>query len=262
MVCKFMIVLIVGVVLIGFFSSSAYSAEVFTSGVSKEHAHGVVASILDRLAQKLGIEIEMRLAPFARRLRWMETGEIDIMGGLLRRPQREAYIYFVPPPYVNKNRKVFYVRKGDERRIKRYEDLYGLMIGTKIHSRYFPRFDKDEGLKKEPVGSVELNFKKLLAGHLDAVIYGNRSGLMKLMEMGIADQVGQALYAYKKDNPVYIGISRHSALMKEKATVSAAVRQMVESGEIERIIQQHYKPLEKQLFAPIVSKNPEPDPEQ
>jgi polar amino acid transport system substrate-binding protein len=254
--------LIVGCFLIGFSFSSAYSAQVYTSGVSEEHADGVVVRIMERLAEKLDIKLEMHLAPFARRLRWMETGEIDIMGGLLKRPQREAYIYFVSPPYVTENRKVFFVRKGEEHRIACYEDLHGLIIGTKIHSRYFPRFDKDGSLKKEAVGNVELNFKKLLAGRLDAVIYSNRSGYMKLMEMGIADQVSQASYVYKEDNPVYIGISRQSALMKDRKRVGAILRQMIENGEIERIIESYYEPLGKGPPTPVVSKNPEPDPER
>jgi polar amino acid transport system substrate-binding protein len=262
LVGKCSIILIIGAILIGFSFGLAYSAEAFTSGVSEEHADGVVACIIERLAEKLDIEIKMCIAPFARRLLWMETGEIDIMGGLLRRPQREGYIYFVFPPYVNENRKVFFVRDGEEHRIERYEDLYGLRIGTKIHSKYFSRFDEDEGLKKEAVGSIELNFKKLLAGRLDAVIYSNRSGYMKLMEMDIADQVEQAKYVYKEENPVYIGISKKSVLMKDKARVEAAVRQLVETGEIERIIESYYKPLGNGLPAPIVLKNPASDPEQ
>jgi polar amino acid transport system substrate-binding protein len=258
---KFSILLIIGAILAASSLRTAYCAQTFTSGVSAEHADGVVSRIVERLAQKLEIRMEMRLAPFARRLQWMKTGDIDIMGGILKRPQREAYIFFVSPPYVNENRKVFFVRRGEEHRIDHYEDLYGLRIGTKIHARYFPRFDKDERLNKEAVGSVELNFKKLLADRLDAVIYSNRSGFMKLMEMGLTDRVGRATYIYKKGNPVYIGISRHSPLMKDKARVEAAVREMVETEEIKRIIKNYYKPLGKRPLKPIVSKHQAAEPE-
>ncbi|WP_155305728.1 hypothetical protein [Desulfosarcina widdelii] len=67
MVFNYLIVLIISTALIGFSFIPAYSAEAFTSGVSEEHADGVVAHIMERLAEKLDIEIKMCLAPFLHR---------------------------------------------------------------------------------------------------------------------------------------------------------------------------------------------------
>jgi len=50
--------------------------------------------------------------------------------------------------------------------------------------------------------------------------------------------------------------------MKDKARVEATVRQLAETGEIVRIIESYYKPLGKRPPAPIVLKNPAPEPEQ
>ncbi len=233
--------LVVGFILFSGSLSSAFSAESFRSAVSPEHAHGIVAHIIEKVADRLDLSVEMRLAPFARRMCWMKTGKIDLMGGLLKRKEREAYIYFVTPPYVAENRKVFYMRRGDESRLTCYEDLYQMIIGTKIGSRYFPRFDNDRRLKKEPVGNVEQNFQKLLAGRIDVVIYGNRSGHSILVEMGIVDQVRTSRYAYTQINPVYIGISRSSPLMAQKDRIENGIRQMVDGGEMARIIRDYYK---------------------
>ncbi len=221
--------------------SPVRAESVWRSAVSAEHADGIVRHIIEALAERLQMPIEIRWAPFARRLQWMQSGRLDIMGGLLKRPEREAYIYFVDPPYVDRNRKIFYVRKGEENRIRSYGDLYGMVIGTKFRSRYFPRFDADQGLTKEPVGNVEQNFRKLLSGRIDAVIYSNRSGGMIVEEMGIADRIGVAPYAYTASNPVYIGISRRSPLMARRAQIEAAVRQMVESGEMAELIEQYHR---------------------
>lgn len=136
--------------------------------------------------------------------------------------------------------KIFFVRKGEADRIQSYEDLYGLEIGTKIRSRYFPRFDTDQKIKKQPVSSIEQNFKKLLLHRVDAVIYSYRSGYTKLMEMGITDQVEPAMYFFKGNNPVYIGISKNSPLMAEKDRLERVVRAMVESGEMETLIRKFY----------------------
>jgi polar amino acid transport system substrate-binding protein len=66
---------------------------------------------------------------------------------------------------------MFFVRKGEAARIRSHEDLYGLEIGTKINANYFSRFDRDENLRKQPVSSVAQNFKKLLLGRVDAVVW-------------------------------------------------------------------------------------------
>jgi polar amino acid transport system substrate-binding protein len=233
--------LVVGFILFSGSLSSAFPAETFRSAVSPEHAHGIVAHIIENVADRLDLSVEMQLAPFARRLCWMKTGHIDMMGGLLKRREREAYIYFVAPPYVEKNRKFFYMRSGEESRLKCYEDLYKMVIGTKIGSRYFPRFDDDHRLKKEAVGNAGQNFQKLLAGRIDTVIYSNRSGHSVLMNMGIADQVITADYCYSRPNPVYIGISRRSSLMSQKARIEKVIRHMVDSGEMAQIIRDYYK---------------------
>ena len=219
------------------------SAQTYQSGVSEEHAVGVVARIMQRVAEKLDIKLEMQYAPFARRLEFMRSGEIDIMGGLLKREGREAYIYFVSTPYVDKSRKIFFVRKGEANRIQSYKDLYGLEIGTKIHSKYFPQFDSDDRLNKQPVSSVEQNFKMLLQNRIDTVIYSYRSGYTTLLKMGIADQVEPAVYYYNGENPVYIGISKKSPLLAEKDRIEKIVREMVDSGEMETLIKEFYDDL-------------------
>lgn len=233
--------LVAGLFLFSGVFSPAMAGPVYRSAVSAEHADGIVAHIVNAVAERLDMPIDMQLAPFARRLQWMKNGELDLMGGLLKRPERQAYIYYVSPPYVEKNRKVFYVRKGEEARIQSYADLYGLVIGTKIRSRYFQRFDEDRRLIKEAVGSVEQNFRKLLSGRVDAVIYSNRSGAIKLAEMGIAEQVGVAPFAYTASNPVYIGISRRSPLMAHRERIEAVVRRMVESGEMAQLIETYHR---------------------
>ena len=231
----------IGLFLLSGVFSSAWPGPPCRSAVSAEHADGVVAFIVRVVAERLNMHVEMQLAPFARRLQWMKTGKLDIMGGLLRRPERETYIYYVSPPYVDQNRKVFYVRKGEESRIRCYKDLYGLVIGTKIRSRYFHPFDTDQRLTKEAVSNVEQNFRKLLSGRIDAVIYSNRSGGLKIAEMGITDRVGVAPYAYTASNPVYIGISRQSPLMAKRSEIEAVVHKMVESGEMRALIAEYHR---------------------
>lgn len=225
-------------------STPLLAVEIYKSGVSLEHSNGVVVKIMHTFANRLQIKLQMQYAPFARRLSWLKSGELDIMGGLLKRKDREEYIHFVMPPYVEGARKIFFVRKGEENQIQQYEDLYDLKIGTKFHSKYFSRFDKDEKLNKQPVPTLEQNFKKLMANRIDTVVYSYRSGYTTLMKMGLTDNIVPASYFYS-GNPVFIGISKNSPLIEHKGQIESVVKQMVESGEIATIITNHYKYLKR-----------------
>ena len=217
------------------------AAETYLSGVSPEHAQGIVALIVQEVANKLGAKLEMEYAPFARRLAWMKSGRLDLMGGLLVRADRKKFLHYIQPPYVRSARKVFFVRKGDEGKIRKYEDLRELKIGTKIHSKYFPKFDRDEEIQKEPVSKLEQNFKKLMAGRIDAVIYSYRSGYNELVKMNLTAEIVPAEYFYYGSNPIHICISKKSPLMARKDEIEQIVQEMVESGEVNAIIINHYR---------------------
>lgn len=60
--------------------------------------NGPDAQILKAVAKELNLDIVFSPAPFKRRLLMMKNGELDMICGLLKRPEREAYIHFVNPP--------------------------------------------------------------------------------------------------------------------------------------------------------------------
>lgn len=170
----------------------------------------------------------------------MKDGTIDLMAGLLKRPEREKYIYFIYPPYRNRSDTVFLVPKGKSSLIQTYNDLCPLSIGTTLGSKYFHQFDKDETLDKEPISNRKSNFKKLLLGRIDTVIFPEGAGIEMTHEMDIADRVEMAQFRFSKKKQVYIGISKKSHLMEDIHATESVIRQMIESGEIKKIIINYY----------------------
>ena len=59
---------VVGWILIPGAFTAAWPAETYRSAVSEEHGNGIVAHIVQTVAERVGISVEMQLAPFARRL--------------------------------------------------------------------------------------------------------------------------------------------------------------------------------------------------
>ena len=201
---------------------------------------GPEVELMKLIGERLGLRVEFEVAPFKRCLKYMETGEVDLMSGLLKRPEREAYITFVEPPYKKRSNKIFYVLKGSSVRINSYEDLAPLRIGKKSGVHYFPKFDNDAALFKDAVTENELNVKKLLRHRIDTYIVTESTGDYLLYQMGELDSIEKADYRYSKENPVYIGFSKKSALIERQDEIIAVIQDVVENGDVDRIIAKYF----------------------
>lgn len=224
--------------LIGFLSPLI--AKTLVTSVAKESRNGIDEELLNAIAKKLKVTLILQEDPFKRRLYMMKDGTIDLMAGLLKRPEREEYIHFVQPPYIERSDTVFFVPKGKSSLIQTYKNLYPLKIGTILGSKYFHQFDEDKRLNKEPVPGGMINFKKLLLGRLDTVIFPEGPGIDQIHKMKIADKIDIAHYRFSKKKQVYIGISRKSHMMDDIQAIESVIRQMIEEGEIKKIIIGYY----------------------
>lgn len=219
---------------------SVSAMAVLVSSVAKENSDGPDVKILKAIAGRLNAKLEIVHAPFKRRLQLMKDGKIDFMSGLRKRSDREVFIHFVHPPYKMRSDTVFFVKKGRASLLRTYADLRPLTVGTNLGSSDYPLFDEDPKLKKKPVPSGVPNFKKLLLGRVDTVIYAESGGIDLIYKMGIANRQEMAAYRFSRTKQVFIGISRQSRLKKRISEVEHVIRDMVETGEIERLIVDYY----------------------
>jgi len=210
------------------------------SSLPPELKDGADAVIMNTIAGKLDARLEIKCAPFKRRLAMMEVGDIDFLTGLLKNPLREKYIHYIYPPYKSRSDTVFFVPRGKTALVRRYEDLHHLKIGTVVGSKYFPKFDDDTSLNREVCHSAELNLKKLMAGRIDVAAFPESAGLDLIDRMGIKEYLEVADYRFSKQKNVYIGISKKSWLMNSIQQVDDLVRSMIENGELKRVIIDYY----------------------
>lgn len=197
-------------------------------------------AITDALAEKMNVQIKYVRVPFARRLEYLKSGEVDMSLGLLRSPERERWIRYIEPPYQTRTNKVFFVRTGKKHSIRSYDDLYGKKIGILCQADAFERFDRDDQLIKEEVSSHELNFRKLIYGRIDTAVLTDSTGYELIKKLGLKDQVEQALFGYKKENSVYLGVSRKSVWDAKQKQIQNAFLELKENGRIDEIIIQYY----------------------
>ncbi|WP_432735278.1 substrate-binding periplasmic protein [Maridesulfovibrio sp. FT414] len=199
---------------------------------------GINIILTRKLLDKVDLTPEFVARPWNRGLSMMKKGQADMMNGILKRPEREEYMIYIDPPYKSYSTKAFYVLKGRSLLIRKYEDLKGLSIGTTLGSKFFHRFDEDTSLIKDAVKDNVLNIKKLLVGRIDTFIATETVADYMIKQQGAQDQIEKAEFIYSSPNPVYFTVSRKSPLAEKVPELSAALRELVESGEVDTIIKE------------------------
>ncbi len=197
---------------------------------------GINIELTEILLKKIGFTPTFVIRPWKRCQLMMRKGSADLMNGLLKRPEREKYMIFLDPPYKTKSTKAFYVRKGEHERIQKYDDIKSLIVGATLGSKYFPKFDSDKSLRKEIVDHDFTNIKKLIAGRIDTFVATTTVADYLITQNELGDLVVKSDYVYSSPIPVYFAISKKSTLATRIPELSAALKEMVDSGQVQDII--------------------------
>ncbi len=202
----------------------------------------VLDAWIKELAHTYDIHLTLQpsLCPLKRCLRALETGNLDMKTGLLKRADREKYLYFIEPAYQVENDKAVYLREkdGEDFDIHNYEELRQYRIGFTRASKNFPRFDKDLKIKKIETSGTLNGLEMLCAKRFDAFI-----GTELVVDYFIAkkrscDKIHKATFKYIRNNPGYFAISQQSSLVKVLPELNKAMQTIVDRGVLNEAIQQ------------------------
>jgi polar amino acid transport system substrate-binding protein len=196
---------------------------------------GIDYDIYKELGKRVDINFKFIHAPLKRALYMLKQGQVDIVSGVARTPERETFLYFVTPPYHAVEIRI-YVNKGNENIIQSYEDLYKYEIGMVGGSSYFSKFDNDIKIKKHEVTS-EIQLLHMLKGKRFKAFIGSASQVdydIMLNNMFIG-KFKKALYKPDSNTDLYLAISKKSPLSRLILQISEAVKQMKEDGALDKI---------------------------
>ncbi len=200
---------------------------------------GIDVEVAKIVAQRLGVELQIKPAPLARCLEMIRHGEADLMTNIIMSPDRTQFIRYLDVPYQHESDKVFYLRADSHLDVSRYEDLYGLEIGTKRGAIYSRRFDLDTALHKRDVAVPLRNFKKLLLGRVDVVVSTESEGDYLLKQNGLTHHFKKAALRFNQPLAVYMGLSRQSRFVERAPEFERVLAELVASGELEQIKQRY-----------------------
>lgn len=158
-----------------------------------EHAEGLVVDVVNEAFSRIGQPIQIEFFPIARGQVRLLNGQADAFFSIKKTPERERTMLFTQRALMSQDY-VFFVRKDASRRFTgRFDSLVDASIGVVSATSYGNRFDAaaQAGTFKrlEPVTSHETNFRKLLAGRIDAVICSRLVGLYYLDLLNGLDEV-------------------------------------------------------------------------
>ncbi len=200
---------------------------------------GIDIELIQILAKRMGLPLVVEEMPWHRAIYMLETGEVDMLSNVFKTPARERFLHFLDPPYRSQSRVAFYVLKGKEHQIARYEDLRYLHIGTIKDILYFPRFDTDRKLDKKPVMAELQNPTKLLRGHIDTFIESEVAGDWTLKQAGLQDRIGKADYSFAVKRPVCLALSKRSRHAGRLTEFNRTLRELVRKGVVDQLIDKY-----------------------
>ena len=182
------------------------------------------------IAKETGLDVEIRLGPWAEIRRDLENGKIDAVQGMFYSHQRDLTFDFTPPHLVNHC--VSVIRQKDGEPPAHLSELAGKRIvvqkGDIMHD-----FALENGLKDQltPVESQEDALQQLSEGRHDCALVSRLTALYWIKELGLKNlKVGRS--PFLSPDYCFAVPNSNKALL---AQLSEGLKVLDESGEYRRI---------------------------
>lgn len=187
---------------------------------------GVCVDAARRAFSAVGLALQVEPpVPWARCLRMVETGEVDVnLCGFVNEKRLEHAVMVEPP--IGSNEAVLIVRRDSTLVYKSRADLDGLRIGMGRGVSFGAEFDTylAQHAQLDVALSETHNLQKLLLDRLDAVITARLAGQQLIRSMGCESQV-RLLSGKVVEGPMFMQMSKRSKHLGVLPQLSAFMKQ-------------------------------------
>lgn len=197
-----------------------------------EQISGPLKDILEEAVARLGYRVQWRVVPFPHSLHDLENGQVDIVPRVIQSQEREAYVSFLGPLGFQDKDIQFLVHKGQEGRIRSFDDLKSLVVGVKLKTAYFDAFDKDDGIHKETAQDDQSLARMFIGGRFDTVALLDRQSMEGVLAgLGYKDHAF-AEYRFQQRIGNYYGMSKKSSHADLFPALNATLQEMAVKGRV------------------------------
>ena len=197
------------------------------------NAKGIQIQIVNSIFKNAHIELELIYLPFKRAYQNVKAGKIDGLFNFYQTPERLQWfdysVGFIENPLV-----IF--KKTD--RLVDIKNLTGLKVGVMRGYTYGSKFDNATHFTRYIVDSHESAFLLLQKNRIDVYPCDYRVGNWHIEKLALQkeiDSISQPL----KIMEGHIGFTKN-VHQKNIQMINKAIKQMIKSGEIDKIIKQPY----------------------
>ena len=211
--------------------------------ILSEQPKGESIAALKELAKLLGHKLEFIPGPnFARCLRMLELGQVDVLAGLVDDPSRHNFAHFVP--YQADDGYIF-VSRIDSPDIVNFDDLSKHLVGITKNTKYFKQLETEQAIKKVLIKDIASGLKMLLRKRIDVIVTSKtilQSTQNELGDIDIDSKIKINPYRYHTQRNLCFALSKKSKLTftaNDLLKIQQAARQQVFSKVIEEFILQN-----------------------
>ena len=172
---------------------------------------GIDVDITREVAERMGVTITMVQCNWVDCLQQSKTGSIDLFTNLFKNSEREVFLRFIEPAYLEGVSSIFYGRGNSRYQVANYSDLSSLKIGVEREVLEFERFDKDSSLDKVFFENTQSLLQALVTGEVDVII-GQDGALDYLVKKrkDLDNQLIKQRYSAYTPDPGYFAASKCS----------------------------------------------------
>jgi len=221
-------------------AASASEPIVIRAAVAIEFKDGLHSRYLKYIAKQLGMEINITTMPFARRMKELKKGNLDIIVGIQYSKLRAEELIYIFPAYEKLSFRYFSLTQHTEN-IKSYHDLVGKTIGVIRGSKYSPIFEQDSEFQKYSFNNLKTNIDMLLHGRIDLFIHYEESTILMLKSMRVDHLINMTNHQPKHGYEHYLAISKNSPLAAKTEQFKAIVERGIGQQDFIQLRLDHYQ---------------------
>lgn len=198
-----------------------------------------ISPLAKELAARLGTKLVRYPCPWARCLKAVEQGKIDLIFSVFKTTEREKSMLFLQPALAQHQVTFYFLVKDlNKTPIRQYSDLAQLSIATLRGNQYFSRFDQDDTLNKFASVSYQSAINLAINNRVDTVIDLSLTPKQQKASADPQQQLTPSPYQPKKLIEEYIALSKASKWQSHQSEVEQALTEMVNDGIIKKYMAQ------------------------
>ncbi len=195
---------------------------------TNEQNGGIYFELADQLIAKTDYRGDNQIAPYARIMEELKTGDIDLTI-MFRYPELERYVTFITPLPTLKN--VVIGLKGSS--FKVINDLKGKSIAYLRGAKFSDIIDKDRQIIKYETTNFLQGIKMLKRGRVDAIIGPLDPIMSAAFSSGNSAVLGEPLVV--SERTPWLQISNKSKVVSSAKTFARHFNEILKQGELEKL---------------------------